>query len=63
MPRARRDPYPNFNFAVEIDGNAVSGVSEVDLPAATISLVATVKASRREVQPSFSQAAPSSDRS
>jgi phage tail-like protein len=40
MPRARRDPYPNFNFAVEIDGNTVAGVREVDLPTATIHPVA-----------------------
>jgi phage tail-like protein len=40
MPRARRDPYPNFNFAVEVDGATVDGVSEVDLPAATIHPVA-----------------------
>jgi phage tail-like protein len=38
MARARRDPYLNFNFVVEIDGNTVGGFSEVDLPEARIEL-------------------------
>jgi len=40
MPRARRDPYLNFNFLVEIDGVAAAGFSEVELPEARIDAVA-----------------------
>jgi len=40
MPRARRDPYLNFNFLVEIDGVTAAGFSEADLPEARIEAVA-----------------------
>lgn len=39
MPQ-RRDPYLNFNFRVEIDGIAIAGFSEADLPAGRIEAVA-----------------------
>jgi phage tail-like protein len=40
MPSARRDPYLNFNFLVEIDGIAAAGFSEAELPEARIEAVA-----------------------
>jgi len=41
MPRARRDdPYLNFNFVVEIEGEVAAGFSEADLPAGRIEAVA-----------------------
>ena len=39
MPQ-RRDPYLNFNFRVEIEGDAIAGFSEVDLPEGRIEAVA-----------------------
>jgi len=37
MPRAaRRDPYTNFNFRVEIDGIAEAGFTEVLLPSSAV---------------------------
>ena len=36
MPEARRDPYLNFNFLVQIDGDTVAGFREADLPEARI---------------------------
>ena len=33
---ARHDPYLNFNFLVEIEGTAIRGVAEVDVPEARI---------------------------
>lgn len=36
----RDDPYLNFNFLVEIDGEAAAGFSEADLPAGRIEVVA-----------------------
>ena len=35
----RDDPYLNFNFVVEIDGEAAAGFSEADLPAGRIEAV------------------------
>lgn len=40
MPEGRRDPYLNFNFLVEIDGNVVAGFREADLPEARIEIAA-----------------------
>lgn len=42
MPEAeaRHDPYLNFNFRVEIDGNALAGFREADLPDARIEVYA-----------------------
>jgi phage tail-like protein len=36
---ARQDPYRNFNFIVEIGGQAVAGFSEVVLPASTADVI------------------------
>jgi len=36
----RDDPYLNFNFVVEIEGEAAAGFSEADLPAGRIEVVA-----------------------
>ena len=36
MPEARRDPYLNFNFLVQIDGVTVAGFREADLPEARV---------------------------
>jgi phage tail-like protein len=38
MPEARRDPYLNFNFLVEIDGNTVGSLTEADIPEGTIEI-------------------------
>lgn len=35
----RRDPYPNSNFLVEIDGIAVAGFSEVIAPEASVTVI------------------------
>jgi phage tail-like protein len=40
MPQRRDDPYLNFNFRVEIDGIAVAGFSEAELPEGRIEVVA-----------------------
>ena len=40
MPEARRDPYLNFNFLVQIDGETVAGFREADLPDARIEVAA-----------------------
>jgi phage tail-like protein len=41
MPSIRRDdPYLNFNFVVEIQGEVAAGFSEADLPAGRIEAVA-----------------------
>jgi phage tail-like protein len=40
MPEARRDPYLNFNFLVQIDGDTVAGFREADLPEARIEIAA-----------------------
>ena len=40
MPEARRDPYLNFNFLVQIDGDTVAGFREADLPEARIEVAA-----------------------
>ena len=48
MPSARRDdPYLNFNFLIEIDGETVAGFSEVDLPEGRIEAVAYREGSDR----------------
>jgi phage tail-like protein len=47
MARARRDPYLDFNFVVEIDGATLAGVTEVDLPEAWIQLAAYREGSDR----------------
>lgn len=39
MARARRDPYPSFNFRVEIDGIEDAGFREVLMPSATIDVI------------------------
>ena len=36
MPEARHDPYLNFNFLVQIDGDSVAGFREADLPEARV---------------------------
>jgi phage tail-like protein len=55
MPERRDDPYLNFNFRVEIDGVAIAGFSEADLPAGRIEAVAyregTDKASAARLLP------------
>lgn len=38
MPEARHDPYLNFNFLVQIDGDTLSGATEVDLPEGRIEI-------------------------
>jgi phage tail-like protein len=38
MPEARHDPFLNFNFLVEIDGNTVGSLTEADLPEATVEI-------------------------
>jgi phage tail-like protein len=38
MPEARHDPYLNFNFLVQVDGDTVLGVTEVDLPEGCIEI-------------------------
>jgi phage tail-like protein len=39
MPEtARHDPFLNFNFFVEIDGNTVGSLTEADLPEGTIEI-------------------------
>ena len=40
MPPHRDDPYLNFNFLVEVDGDVIAGFSEADLPAGRIEAVA-----------------------
>jgi len=40
MPSVRQDPYPDFNFSVEIDGVTVAGFSEADLPEGRIEAIA-----------------------
>jgi len=40
MPEARRDPYLDFNFLVQIDGDTVAGFREADLPEARIEVAA-----------------------
>ena len=40
MPEARRDPYLNFNFLVQVDGDTVAGFREADLPEARIEVAA-----------------------
>jgi phage tail-like protein len=40
MPEARRDPYLNFNFLVQIDGDTVANFREADLPEARIEVAA-----------------------
>jgi phage tail-like protein len=47
MPEARRDPYLNFNFLVQIDGDTVAGFREADLPEAKIELAAYREGSER----------------
>jgi phage tail-like protein len=39
MARARRDPYPNFGFLVEIDGVESAGFKEVVMPVAAIDAI------------------------
>ena len=39
MPVQRDNPYPNFNFLVEIDGIASAGFAEADLPAGRIETI------------------------
>lgn len=40
MPPHRDDPYLNFNFLVEVDGDVIAGFSEADVPAGRIEAVA-----------------------
>jgi phage tail-like protein len=40
MPEARHDPYLNFNFLVEIDGNAIADLTQVDIPEGLIEIAA-----------------------
>jgi len=39
MPIVRPDPYPNFNFLVDLDGNQVAGFSDVELPEGRIETI------------------------
>ena len=39
MARGRRDPYPSFNFRVEIDGIESAGFREVLMPSSTIDVI------------------------
>lgn len=39
MPVQRDNPYPSFNFLVEIDGVASAGFAEADLPAGRIETI------------------------
>jgi phage tail-like protein len=48
MPEARHDPYLNFNFVVEIDGVAVGGFAEVDVPEGRIEVAAYRDGSERQ---------------
>jgi len=47
MPEARRDPYLNFNFLVQIDGDTVSGFTEADLPEGLIEIATYREGSER----------------
>ena len=48
MPSARRDdPYLNFNFLVEIEGETAAGFSEADLPEGRVETVAYREGSDR----------------
>ena len=48
MPSARRDdPYLNFNFLVEIEGETAAGFSEADLPEGRVEAVAYREGSDR----------------
>jgi phage tail-like protein len=47
MPEARRDPYLNFNFLVQIGGDTVAGFREADLPEAKIEIAAYREGSER----------------
>jgi phage tail-like protein len=40
MPEARHDPYLNFNFLVEIEGNAIADLTQVDIPEGLIEIAA-----------------------
>lgn len=40
MPQRRDDPYLNFNFRLEIDGVAIAGFSEAELPEGRVAVVA-----------------------
>ena len=39
MPAHRDNPYPNFNFSVEIDGEAEAWFAELELPDAEIDVI------------------------
>jgi phage tail-like protein len=47
MPEARRDPYLNFNFLVQVDGDTVAGFREADLPEAKIEIAGYREGSER----------------
>jgi phage tail-like protein len=40
MPSVRQDPYLDFNFRIEIDGNAAAAFREAELPEGRIEVVA-----------------------
>ncbi len=40
MPTVRDDPYPNFNFVLELGGDQVAGFSEVELPEGRVEAIA-----------------------
>lgn len=48
MAGTRRDPYLNFNFVVEIDGNTVGALTEADLPEGTIEITSYREGDERE---------------
>jgi phage tail-like protein len=48
MPEARHDPFLNFNFLVEIDGNTVGSLTEADLPEATVEITEYREGSERQ---------------
>jgi phage tail-like protein len=47
MPEARRDPYLNFNFLVQIDGDTFSGFTEADLPEGRVEIATYREGSER----------------
>jgi phage tail-like protein len=51
MPTQRDNPYPNFNFLVEIGGDTVAGFSEVELPEGRVEVVEYREGSDKTTQP------------
>jgi phage tail-like protein len=51
MTEQRNDPYPAFNFTVEIDGVAVGGFTEAELPAAETEAIDYRQGADRQAAP------------